>query len=74
MKNALAADRTMTTALLQRLVASGTTGCCQDVGFATIICGPGCAAQARQSDGWIAQSEPNACDRLIRRLADRHLV
>lgn len=40
-------------------------------GIPAIICGPGHIAQAHQPDEWIAQSELDACDAFIRRLADR---
>jgi len=39
----------------------------------TIICGPGDIAQAHQPDEWIAESQLDACDKFIRRLADRLL-
>lgn len=37
----------------------------------SIVCGPGHIAQAHQPDEWIAQSQLDACDAFIRRLADR---
>jgi acetylornithine deacetylase len=56
-------------------VAYGTEGgYFQNAGIPTIICGPGHIAQAHQPDEWIAQSELDACDSFIRRLADRLLV
>jgi acetylornithine deacetylase len=56
-------------------VAYGTEGgYFQNAGIPTIVCGPGHIAQAHQPDEWIAESELDACDRFIRRLADRLLV
>ena len=56
-------------------VAYGTEGgFFQNAGIPTIICGPGHIAQAHQPDEWIAEAELEACDRFIRRLADRLLV
>jgi acetylornithine deacetylase len=56
-------------------VAYGTEGgFFETAGIPTIICGPGHIAQAHQPDEWIAQSELDACDSFIRRLADRLLV
>ncbi|HEY0182758.1 MAG TPA: acetylornithine deacetylase [Rhodopila sp.] len=56
-------------------VAYGTEGgFFEQAGIPTIICGPGHIAQAHQPDEWIAESELAACDRFIRRLADRLLV
>ena len=56
-------------------VAYGTEGgFFERAGIPTIICGPGHIAQAHQPDEWIAESELAACDRFIRRLADRLLV
>jgi acetylornithine deacetylase len=43
----------------------------QEEGIPTIVCGPGSIAQAHQPDEFVAQSELDACDALIRRLADR---
>jgi len=56
-------------------VAYGTEGgFYENAGIPTIICGPGDIAQAHQPDEWIAESELDACDKFIRRLADRLLV
>lgn len=56
-------------------VAYGTEGgFYENAGIPTIICGPGDIAQAHQPDEWIAESELDACDNFIRRLADRLLV
>ncbi len=56
-------------------VAYGTEGgFYQQAGIPTIICGPGHIDQAHQPDEWIAQSELDACDRFIRRLAGRLLA
>jgi acetylornithine deacetylase len=56
-------------------VAYGTEGgFFENAGIPTIICGPGHIAQAHQPDEWIAESELEACDRFIRRLAERLLV
>ncbi|WP_254073538.1 acetylornithine deacetylase [Acidisphaera sp. S103] len=56
-------------------VAYGTEGgFYENAGIPTIICGPGDIAQAHQPDEWIAESELEACDKFIRRLADRLLV
>ena len=56
-------------------VSYGTEGgFFEKAGIPTIICGPGHIAQAHQPDEWIAESELQACDRFIRRLADRLLV
>jgi acetylornithine deacetylase len=56
-------------------VAYGTEGgFFENAGIPTIICGPGDIAQAHQPDEWIAESELEACDSFIRRLADRLLV
>jgi acetylornithine deacetylase len=45
-------------------------GLYQEAGIPTIICGPRCIAQAHPPDEFVAQSELDACDALIRRLAD----
>jgi acetylornithine deacetylase len=56
-------------------VAYGTeAGYYQNAGIATIVCGPGHIAQAHQPDEFVAQSELDACDGFIRRLADRLLT
>jgi acetylornithine deacetylase len=56
-------------------VSYGTEGgFFQNAGIPTIICGPGHIAQAHQPDEWIAETELEACDRFIRRLAERLLV
>jgi acetylornithine deacetylase len=71
------------TALLKQLTGSNSTGKVaygteggfyQEAGIPTIICGPGHIAQAHQPDEFVAQSELDACDRFIRRLADRLLA
>ncbi len=56
-------------------VSYGTEGgYYQNAGIPTIICGPGYIAQAHQPDEYVAQSELDACDAFIRRLADRLLT
>ncbi len=56
-------------------VSYGTEGgFYQNAAIPTIVCGPGHIAQAHQPDEWVAQSELDACDAFIRRLADRLLV
>jgi acetylornithine deacetylase len=53
-------------------VSYGTEGgLYEQAGIPTIVCGPGAIAQAHQPDEWIAQSQLDACDAFIRRLADR---
>lgn len=53
-------------------VSYGTeAGLYADAGIPTIVCGPGSIAQAHQGDEWIAESELAACDRFIRRIAER---
>jgi acetylornithine deacetylase len=53
-------------------VSYGTeAGLYDGAGIPTIVCGPGNIAQAHQGDEWIAESELVACDRLIRRMAER---
>jgi acetylornithine deacetylase len=79
---ALPADHALATVVKQLTasnsagkVAYGTEGgFFQNAGIPTIICGPGHIDQAHQPDEWIAQSELDACDRFILRLADRLLV
>jgi acetylornithine deacetylase len=79
---ALPADHALTTVVKQLAgtnsagkVSYGTEGgFFENAGIPTIICGPGDIAQAHQPDEWIAESELEACDRFIRRLADRLLV
>ena len=79
---ALAADHPLTDVVKQLTgsnsagkVSYGTeSGYYQNAGIATIICGPGHIAQAHQPDEWVAQSELDACDAFIRRLADRLLT
>jgi acetylornithine deacetylase len=79
---ALPADHPLTAAVKQITgsnsvgkVSYGTEGgFFQNAGIPTIICGPGHIAQAHQPDEWIAASEIEACDRFIRRLADRLLL
>jgi acetylornithine deacetylase len=79
---ALDADHALT-AIVKQLTGSNSTGKVsygteggyyQNAGIATIICGPGHIAQAHQPDEWIAQSQLDACDAFIRRLADRLLT
>ena len=56
-------------------VSYGTEGgFFEQAGIPAIICGPGHIAQAHQPDEWIAETELDACDRFIRRMADRLLV
>ena len=56
-------------------VAYGTEGgFFESAGIPTIICGPGDIAQAHQPDEWVAESQLEACDGFIRRVADRLLV
>jgi acetylornithine deacetylase len=79
---ALPADHALATAVKQVVgsnsagkVSYGTEGgFFEAAGIPTIICGPGHIAQAHQPDEWIAESELDACDRFIRRLADRLLI
>jgi acetylornithine deacetylase len=53
-------------------VSYGTeAGLYQDSGIPAIVCGPGSIDQAHQGDEWIAASELSACDRFIRRMAER---
>jgi acetylornithine deacetylase len=53
-------------------VSYGTeAGLYDGAGIPTIVCGPGNIAQAHQGDEWIAESELAACDRFIRRMAER---
>jgi acetylornithine deacetylase len=68
------------TALVKQLTGSNATGKVsygteggyyQNASIPAIICGPGHIAQAHQPDEWIAQSELDACDAFIRRLATR---
>ena len=71
------------TAIVKQLTGSNSTGKVsygteagyyQNAGIATIVCGPGHIAQAHQPDEFVAQSELDACDVFIRRLADRLLT
>ncbi|HVC60793.1 MAG TPA: acetylornithine deacetylase [Acetobacteraceae bacterium] len=71
------------TAIVKQLTGSNSTGKVsygteggyyQNAGIPTIICGPGHIAQAHQPDEYVAQSELDACDAFIRRLADRLLT
>jgi acetylornithine deacetylase len=79
---ALPADHELTAAVKQITgsnsvgkVSYGTEGgLFQSAGIPTIVCGPGHIAQAHQPDEWIMESELQACDAFIRRLADRLLV
>lgn len=79
---ALPVDHELTT-LVRGLTGSNSTGKVsygteggfyQEAGIPTIICGPGHIAQAHQPDEWIAQSELDACDAFIRRLARQLLT
>jgi acetylornithine deacetylase len=76
---ALAADHPLT-ALVKQLTGSNRTGkvsygteggLYQQASIPTIVCGPGSIAQAHQPDEWIAQSQLDACDAFLHRLADR---
>ncbi len=78
----LGADHELTS-IVKQLTGSNSTGKVsygteggyyQNVGIATIVCGPGHIAQAHQPDEWIAQDQLDACDAFIRRLVDRVLV
>lgn len=71
------------TAIVKQLTGSNNTGKVsygteggyyQNAGVPTIICGPGDIAQAHKADEFVAESELEACDRFIRRLADRLLT
>lgn len=71
------------TAIVKQLTGSNSTGKVsygteagyyQNAGIPTIVCGPGHIAQAHQPDEFVAQSELDACDAFIRRLADRLLT
>ena len=56
-------------------VSYGTEGgFFEQAGIPSIICGPGDIAQAHQPDEWIAESQLDACDGFIRRLADGLLL
>jgi acetylornithine deacetylase len=75
----LAPDHALTT-LVKQLTGANATGKVsygteggfyQNASIPAIICGPGHIAQAHQPDEWIAQSELDACDAFIRRLATR---
>jgi len=53
-------------------VSYGTeAGLYQEAGIPAIVCGPGSIDQAHQGDEWIAETELSACDRFIRRMAER---
>jgi acetylornithine deacetylase len=78
----LGADHELTS-IVKQLTGSNSTGKVsygteggyyQNVGIATIVCGPGHIAQAHQPDEWIAQEQLDACDAFIRRLVDRVLL
>jgi acetylornithine deacetylase len=78
----LAPDHELT-AIVKQLTGSNSAGKVsygteggyyQNAGVPTIICGPGDIAQAHQPDEWVAQSQLDACDNFIRRLADRLLT
>lgn len=75
----LPADHSLTT-LVRQLTGANATGKVsygteggyyEQASIPAIVCGPGHIAQAHQPDEWIAQSELDACDAFIRRLADR---
>jgi acetylornithine deacetylase len=75
----LGADHPLAT-LVKQLTGSNSTGkvsyateggLYEEAEIATIICGPGSIAQAHQADEWVAQSQLDACDAFIARLADR---
>ena len=79
---ALSPDHELT-AIVKQLTGSNSTGKVsygteggfyQAAGIPTIVCGPGHIEQAHQPDEFVAQSELDACDSFIRRLADRLLV
>ena len=64
--------------LVRRLTGSNSTGYVsygteagiyQEAGIASIVCGPGDIAQAHTADEWIAQSQLDACDGFLQRLA-----
>jgi acetylornithine deacetylase len=56
-------------------VSYGTEGgFFEKAGIPSIICGPGDIAQAHKPDEWIAESQLEACDQFVRRLADRLLL
>jgi acetylornithine deacetylase len=56
-------------------VSYGTEGgYYQNAGIPTLVCGPGHIAQAHQPDEFVAQSQLDACDDFVRRLADRLLT
>ncbi|GMQ76334.1 MAG: hypothetical protein BMS9Abin01_1607 [Gammaproteobacteria bacterium] len=40
------------------------------VGFATVLCGPGCIDQANQPNAYIEKSQAHACIDFMRRLID----
>ena len=75
----LAEDHPLTT-LVKQLTGSNSTGkvsygteggIYQEAGIPSIICGPGSIQQAHKPDEWIDLEQLNACDRFIRRLAER---
>jgi acetylornithine deacetylase len=78
----LRADHELTTVVKQVTGSNSTgkvsygteAGFYQEFGIPTIVCGPGHIAQAHQPDEWIEQTQLDACDAFIRRLADRLLV
>lgn len=72
-------DHALTT-LVKQLTGANATGKVsygteggyyEQAAIPSIVCGPGHIAQAHQPDEWIAQSQLDACDAFIRRLADR---
>ena len=78
----LPADHELATAVKQLTgsnaagtVSYGTEGgYYQNAGIPTLVCGPGHIAQAHQPDEFVAQSQLDACDEFVRRLADRLLT
>ena len=71
------------TSLIKQLTGSNSTakvsygtegGLYQQAGIPTIICGPGYIEQAHKPDEWIEQSQLDACDAFVRRLAERLLA
>ena len=53
-------------------VSYGTeAGLYEEAGIPSIVCGPGDIAQAHTPDEWIAESQLDACDAFLRRLAQQ---
>jgi acetylornithine deacetylase len=68
------------TAVIKQVTGSNSTGkvsygteggIYEGAGIPCIVCGPGSIQQAHKPDEWIAQSQLDACDSFIRRLAQR---